>query len=63
VEAAGAEADNADICTVKQKPSNAAIDDVSGVGWASLVGGLCPHTLHKDFEGVCSFVMIDGDFC
>jgi hypothetical protein len=64
--AAAAEADNADICTIQQKPSNAAIDGggVSAEGWASSVGGLCPHTLHLDatINGVSSFVMFDGNF-
>jgi hypothetical protein len=37
---------------------------VSGEGWASLVGGLCPHMLHLDatINGVSSFVIFDGNF-
>jgi hypothetical protein len=71
LEVAAAEANNADICTVEQELSNAAIDGTpciagglrSGMGILGWQPLLCPHTLHKDCEGVHSFVIFHGDFC
>jgi hypothetical protein len=39
------------------------LEGVSGEGLASLVGGLCPHVLHKDatIKEDGSFVIFDGD--
>jgi hypothetical protein len=41
-----------------------ALGGVLGEGWLSLVGGLCPHTLHEGatINGVSSFVIFDGIF-
>ncbi len=49
---------------MRQLMVHPALGGVSGEGWASLVGRLCPHTSHLDatINGVSSIVIFDGFF-